>query len=33
MARIFGFDEKSYFEAVSGAETAPSVDLNTSSEK
>ena len=32
MAGLFGFDEKSYFEAVSGAETAPSVDLNTDDE-
>ncbi len=32
MAGLFGFDEKSYFEAVSGAETAPSVDLNTADE-
>nr|WP_319218115.1 LemA family protein [uncultured Trichococcus sp.] len=32
MAGLFGFDEKSYFEAASGAETAPSVDLNTDDE-
>lgn len=33
MAGIFGFDEKSYFEAVSGAENAPSVDLNTTDDE
>jgi len=33
MAGIFGFDQKSYFEAVSGAENAPSVDLNTTDDE
>lgn len=32
LANLFGFEEKAYFEAVDGAETAPAVDFGTDAE-
>jgi LemA protein len=31
VAGVFGFDERKYFEAEAGAETAPTVDFSTPS--